>query len=103
MRLQRRTVSRQAAGISLMTSMRARTSSLRLASCVEVASIVCGQCGARSRLAAWKAATDMPKSSGSPPTSLTEISRWWRYSAVSSMPLAATGEVNCCSRRAKAW
>jgi hypothetical protein len=102
MRLQRRVARRQAAGSSLMTSMRARTSSERLASCVDVVSMAAGQFSARSRLMAWKAATDRPNSSGSLPTSFSEIRRWCRYSAVSSMPLASTGAVYCCSRWAKA-
>jgi len=101
-RLQRRTASRQAAGNSLMTSMRARTSSERLASCVDVVSMAEGRLSRRSRPMAWKAATERPNSSGSLPTSLSEISRWWRYSAVSSMPLASTGAVYCCSRCVKA-
>jgi hypothetical protein len=57
-----------------MTSMRERTSSDRLLSCVDVASIVYGQCVARSRLAAWKARTVMPNRSGSPPTSFSDTS-----------------------------
>ena len=51
---------RHAAGISEITSMRERTSSERLLSCVDVASIVCGQRLARSALAAWKARTPTP-------------------------------------------
>jgi len=48
---QRRSVRRHAAGCSDSTLMRLRTSSERLLSCVEPASIVCGQRFARSRLA----------------------------------------------------
>ncbi len=56
--------------------MRQRTSSARLLSCVEVASMVCGQCRSRSRLAPWKAEADTPKLAGSPPTSFSDTSRW---------------------------
>ena len=55
--------------------MRARTSSLRLVSWVVVASMRCGQSRCALGLRRWKAATLMPKCSGSPPTSLSEISR----------------------------
>ena len=71
---QRRSASRQAAGISDNTLMRLRTSSERLLSCVEVASMVCGQRAARSALASWKSATLMPNTAGSPPTSFNELS-----------------------------
>ena len=47
MRRQRSTVLRQAMVISDSTLMRARMSSERLVSCVEVPSISCGQCFAR--------------------------------------------------------
>ncbi len=75
MRLQRRTARRHTAGISEITSMRARTSSERLLSWVEVASIVCGHLAVRSRLAPWNAETVMPKASGSPPTSFSDTRR----------------------------
>ena len=54
--------------------MRARTSSERLVSWVEVASTVCGQRAARSALAPWNAATRMPNIPGSVPTSLRDAS-----------------------------
>jgi hypothetical protein len=101
MRLHRRTASRHAAGSSEITSMRARTSSARLLSWVELASIVCGHFAARSALAPWKADTVIPKCSGWPPTSFSEASRLKRYSAVSSTPFAVTGAVNCWKRIAK--
>ncbi len=82
--------------------MRARTSSERLLSCVEVAISVCGQRAARSALAAWNALTLVPKRSGSPPTSLSDTRRLKTYSAVSSTPFAVTGAVNCWKRIAKA-
>ena len=55
--------------------MRARTSSLRLVSCVQVVSMLAGQCSARSWLRRWKMSAVVPKCSGSPPTSLSETSR----------------------------
>ncbi len=55
--------------------MRARTSSARLLSWVELASIVPGQRAARSALAPWKALTGRPNWSGSPPTSFSDTSR----------------------------
>ena len=48
-------------GISESTLIRARTSSLRLVSWVEVASIACGHRARRSAFCAWKAAGDSPK------------------------------------------
>ena len=56
-RAQRVSAPRHSSGISESTSMRARTSSLRLVSCVEEASIVCGQSRARAALRAWNAGT----------------------------------------------
>ena len=58
--------------------MRLRTSSERLLSCVDVASMVCGQRSARSALSAWNSSTSKPKWSGSPPTSLSELSGKYR-------------------------
>jgi hypothetical protein len=75
MRAHRRNCVCHNAGTSDSTSMRARTSSLRLLSCVEVASIVAGQLLARSALAPWKALTVTPKVAGSPPTSFRDTSR----------------------------
>ena len=60
MRRQRSTAWRHAAGISDSTLMRARTSSERLVSCVEVASISCGQFLARYCASVWKALTVEP-------------------------------------------
>ena len=45
--------------------MRARTSSLRLVSCVELESIACGQRFARSAVRWWNADTETPNRSGS--------------------------------------
>ena len=76
MRLQRRSCSRHAAGISESTSMRARTSSERLLSWVEVASIVCGQCARAVGARAVESADAVkPNSAGSPPTSFSDTSR----------------------------
>src|SRR5262249_63125 len=66
---------RQPAARSVSTSMRGRTVSERLLSCVEVASIVCCQCLARCALARWNFAGGKPNSSGSPPTSFRETRR----------------------------
>ena len=44
------TCAAHALGISESTSSRARTSSLRLVSCVDVVNIECGQCSARSSI-----------------------------------------------------
>jgi hypothetical protein len=73
---QRSRASSHPCGISDSTLMRVRTSSERLLSCVEVATMVCGQRAARSTLAPWKARTVMPNTEGSPPTSLSDTRRW---------------------------
>ena len=62
-------------GSSESASMRARTSSPRLVSCVAVASIERGKLRARARFWSWKVSTGVPKMRGSPPTSLSETSR----------------------------
>jgi hypothetical protein len=59
------------AGISESTSMRARTSSERLLSWVEVASMVCGQWRARCALARGSARREA-ELAGSPPTSFSD-------------------------------
>ena len=74
-RVQRVSAVRHSRGSSDSTLMRARTSSLRLVSWVELASSVAGQSRARSALWRWKAVSERPNWSGSPPTSLSEIRR----------------------------
>ena len=61
MRLQRWIDLRHTVTISDSTLMRARTSSERLVSCVEVASISCGQWRARCCASAWNWRTLTPK------------------------------------------
>jgi hypothetical protein len=73
-----------------------------LLSCVDVASSVARQRRPRSSAARWNARTVLPNRSGSPPTSFSDASRLKRYNAVSSMPFAATGAVNCWARIANA-
>jgi hypothetical protein len=63
------------AGSSASTLMRARRSSARLLSWVEVASIEWVRKRSRVALAEWKAAGEMPKVRGSLPTSLSDTSR----------------------------
>ena len=55
--------------------MRALASAERFVSWVLVTSRLRGKRRARSAFAAWKSATDMPKRAGSPPTSLSAMSR----------------------------
>ena len=64
-----------APGISDSTLMRARTSSLRFVSCVDVVESACGHCRCRSASQPCSARGDTPKRAGSPPTSLSETSR----------------------------
>jgi hypothetical protein len=54
---------------------RARVSSPRLVSCVEVAIMAEGQRAARSRLASCTASRERPKRSGVPPTSFSAMNR----------------------------
>ncbi len=74
-RAQRAVACFHAPGSSESTFRRARTSSLRLVSCVDVAESACGQCAARSAIQSWSACGATPKRSGSPPTSLSDTSR----------------------------
>ena len=55
--------------------MRARTSSLRLVSWVLRQVIASGQSAWRRTIASWNSATGTEKTLGSPPTSLSEVSR----------------------------
>ena len=58
--------------------MRARTSLLRLVSWVDSVSMPRGWCWAARSLAWWNSATVVPNVPGSPPTSFSEIRRWYR-------------------------
>ena len=62
-------------GSSASTVMRARTSSPRLVSWVERVTIASGQSRWRAAIAAWKSSTPIAKIDGSPPTSLSDVSR----------------------------
>ena len=64
-----------APGTSDSAFNRARTSSLRFVSCVDVVDRPCGQRCARRASQAWSASGGVPKPAGSPPTSLRETSR----------------------------
>ena len=64
-----------AAGSLEMAASRARTSPLRLVSCVVVASNPPGE---RARLAAWKSETERENRPGSPPTSFNATKRFQR-------------------------
>jgi hypothetical protein len=55
--------------------IRARTSSLRLLSCVDEASMARGRRAWASAQAAWNSSIDKPKRPGSPPTSFNETRR----------------------------
>ena len=55
--------------------MRARTSSPRLVSWVDSVVIARGQSACRVAIASWKSLTETEKTLGSPPTSLSEVSR----------------------------
>ena len=55
--------------------MRARTSSPRLVSWVDVASSASGQRARRAAFLSWKTAGELAEARGSPPTSLSETSR----------------------------
>ena len=57
---------------------RARTSALRLVSWVEMVSIVSGQRAPVAAVSAWNDAVLAPNRPGSPPTSFSEMSRWYR-------------------------
>ena len=61
--------------ISASTLIRARTSSPRLVSCVDSVVMPSGDPDWRAAARAWKSASDPPNVPGSPPTSLSEISR----------------------------
>ena len=65
----------QTSGSSASTAIRARVSSLRLVSWVVVAVIASGQSRCRSAIAAWKSDGSTEKCAGSPPTSLSDVSR----------------------------
>src|SRR5207244_690492 len=67
--------SAQRFGSSASTFRRARRSSARLLSWVDVDSIECGRKRSRIWLAAWNAAAEMPNVRGSPPTSLSDSNR----------------------------
>jgi hypothetical protein len=58
--------------------MRARTSLLRFVSCVDRVSMPHWWRNAARSLAWWKSATVVPNVPGSPPTSLSDTSRWYR-------------------------
>jgi hypothetical protein len=66
---------RQPEASSVRTASRARTSSERLVSWVELPSMVVGQRRARSSAAAWNSPSVKPKCAGWPPTSFSAISR----------------------------
>ena len=57
------------------TPILARTSSLRLVSCVDRVTMADGQYLALTSAPWWNSAADTPKRSGSPPTSLSDTSR----------------------------
>ena len=69
------TASAKPSGISDRRAMRARMSSDRLVSWVEVASRVPGQWRAMESLSAWNSSGLIPNRPGSPPTSLRATSR----------------------------
>ena len=71
----RRTKPAQAAGISDSTARRDRTSSDRLVSWVDDASIECGRVATLARQAAWNTLTGVPNTAGSPPTSFSATKR----------------------------
>ena len=73
--LQRRRVMRQPDASSESTARRARASSERLVSWVELPSMVYGERPARSPAAAWNSFSETPKRDGSPPTSFSAIRR----------------------------
>ena len=72
---QRTTVSPHSVGHCASSTRRARTSSLRLVSCVD--SVVCetGQSRCATAHASWNSSTGRPKRPGSPPTSLSAARR----------------------------
>ena len=74
-RAQRDAACFQAPGISDNTWIRARTSSLRLVSWVEVAESAWGHRAARSANQACSDSGGVPKWSGSPPTSFSDTRR----------------------------
>jgi hypothetical protein len=71
----RQTALAQRSGICERRTSRARTSSARFVSCVDVASIVPGCVAAVSAFRRWNASTVVPKRAGSPPTSFSATSR----------------------------
>src|ERR1700733_6562603 len=75
MRCQRCTEDDHSWGISESTLSRLRTSSLRLVSCVEVVSMVSGECLTRSWLLWCRVSSEIPKDLAEPPTSLDERKR----------------------------
>ena len=58
-----------------LSASRARTSSLRLVSCVESVVMDAGARSARRRWASWNSSTVLPNRAGSPPTSLSITNR----------------------------
>ncbi len=75
MRAQRAVACFHAPGSSDRTFSRARTSSLRLVSCVDVAESACGHRAARARSHVCRRSGATPKRSGSPPTSFSDTRR----------------------------
>ncbi len=65
----------QTSGTSASTAIRARVSSLRLVSWVVVVVIASGQSRCRTAIASWNSSGVTEKTEGSPPTSLSEVSR----------------------------
>ncbi len=82
--------------------MRARTSSERLLSWVEVASIVCGHLAARSALAPWNADDRHAEVVRIAADVVQRHEAVVDVEAVSSTPFAVTGAVNCWKRIANA-
>ena len=62
-------------GTSASTAMRARVSSPRLVSWVVPAVIASGHSACRVAMAVWNSSTGRAPSEGSPPTSVSEVSR----------------------------
>ena len=74
-RRHRTSAARQRPEISESTLSRARTSSLRLVSWVDVASRASGWVRHRSMVWSWNASSGVPNRSGLPPTSFSETNR----------------------------
>ncbi len=72
---QRTTASPHSRGHWASSTSRARTSSLRLVSCVDSVVWETGQSACWASHAAWNSATGRPKRPGSPPTSLSAANR----------------------------